>query len=211
MDKPVPPELLHQGAFFTLQQAGHLLRDAALLYENGRWPTALVLSVASIEEVGKFRILLENMEKTLRSELVTRNMLKAAFKRHPHKLRYGLSAESRVVVVGGWGKWPEPDTPEMDALMDEFRKVERMEKQEAPTRTHKTRMDALYVDLSEDLNWIRPSDITRPESHRLLAAAHIEYHFARKRFTNPSMPLEQRLLASMQSWLQALPEPPDIK
>jgi AbiV family abortive infection protein len=47
-----------EGAFHAMEQAGLLINDAAALYQQGRWPSSLVVAVFSLEELGKAEMLL---------------------------------------------------------------------------------------------------------------------------------------------------------
>jgi len=73
------PDQLSQGAFFALEQAGQLLMDAALLFQNRRWSSALVLSVFCLEELGKSDILIEKAKTALGGEPVTSSMREQRF------------------------------------------------------------------------------------------------------------------------------------
>lgn len=59
MADSVTPEYLLKGAVYTLEQCGVLLRDAALLYRNEAYASAVVLAAFAREALGQWIILLD--------------------------------------------------------------------------------------------------------------------------------------------------------
>jgi AbiV family abortive infection protein len=53
---------LLKGAVYALEQAGHLLHDAYLLFLRERYASSIVLAVFSKEEMGRFELLLDDWE-----------------------------------------------------------------------------------------------------------------------------------------------------
>ena len=62
---------LCMGTFLAAEQAWHLLHDANWLYAQKRYANSLVLSVYSIEEVGRARMYLESTEEALQGKVIT--------------------------------------------------------------------------------------------------------------------------------------------
>jgi len=58
----VTAQFLFEGAVYALQHSGTLLRDAVNLYEQGAYPSAIVLALFGREELGKFVILRDYYE-----------------------------------------------------------------------------------------------------------------------------------------------------
>src|SRR5436190_17444444 len=62
MDVVAAPVLL-RGAWYSLEQCGHLLSDAVTLYRGKSYSSAVALAMIGREELGKHRMLLEEWRK----------------------------------------------------------------------------------------------------------------------------------------------------
>ena len=51
------PQFLLEGTVYALEQGGLLLHDSILLYRNEHYPSAAVLALFAIEEIGRSRLL----------------------------------------------------------------------------------------------------------------------------------------------------------
>lgn len=204
----VAPDLLLQGSFFAMEQAGLLLRDAHLLYRNRRWPSALALAVLCIEELGKSTFLYQAVKLALASQPITREMILRTYLSHKKKLVYGRSIYTVAAEVDSWGEPPDIHSPELLEYLKRMEEADQAELERAPLKTHAERMDALYVHLSKDSTWNRPIDTPKGVCYELLNAAAIEYMIRRDfLFIRPEDPAIKQLLCSMSSWVSTLPKP----
>src|SRR5947208_14822225 len=92
-DSVTPQSLLH-GAVYSLEQWGHLLGDAKLLYENGSYATALALAAFAREDLARWLILLELRKRVLAGESLTVEALKAACDDHVRKQQAGMTSQT---------------------------------------------------------------------------------------------------------------------
>jgi AbiV family abortive infection protein len=58
---PIPNRELKKGINLSLENAENLIKDAEILYENGRYPSASYLSIVALEEEGKASMLLNRL------------------------------------------------------------------------------------------------------------------------------------------------------
>lgn len=86
---PLTHGYLCMGTFLSAQQAWHLLHDANLLYGQKRYANSLVLSVYSVEEVGRSHMYLESTEEVLQGKVITLENLRKLCKDHMKKLSQG--------------------------------------------------------------------------------------------------------------------------
>ena len=82
-------DFLLRGAFYSMEQAWHLLQDGVLLFQRGRYSSSLVLSVYCLEEMGRAEICLRERERALTSAEVTVKDLRDAYTKHKLKLGQG--------------------------------------------------------------------------------------------------------------------------
>lgn len=65
----VTSQFILQGAAYALEQCG-LLRDANILYRNGSYASAVVLTAFAREELGRYRILLDLWRRASAGEAI---------------------------------------------------------------------------------------------------------------------------------------------
>ncbi len=192
-----------QGAYFAVEQAGRLVNDAALLFSQQRWATALALSVFSLEEIGKAEMLLSKAADADRTGPKTRDMV-----RDPH-LKHHISKliQARKITLtaslGWWGDVPADAAQVAKQLEDALDRYA----QAAPTEAHQARMRALFVDLLDDEWWSRPVEITEADAHDWLTKANIEYRRVWEQFVNTTDPLLKKVKKTLGVRLPDLPEP----
>jgi len=112
-----------------LGNAVDLLADAELLLERGSYPRAYVLAFTAIEEVVKSQLAAD-----LFTGFIDREEFDRAFRDHRRKIKQSLWAT--YWAHGAFSELPA------DAVLPSFPK----------------RMDALYVDIDDDLGPRQPSD-----------------------------------------------------
>src|SRR6266704_1092346 len=90
MDVVAAPVLL-RGAWYSLEQCGHLLSDAVTLYRGKSYSSSVALAMIGREELGKHRMLLEEWRKAEGTgQSPTINAIQTACADHVDKQRRAL-------------------------------------------------------------------------------------------------------------------------
>src|SRR5258705_12277940 len=84
----VTPQCLLQRAYYALEQCGLLLRDANILYRNGSYASAVVLTAFAREELGRSGILFDLRRRALAGQAFTIAQIREAD--HVTKQRAGM-------------------------------------------------------------------------------------------------------------------------
>jgi AbiV family abortive infection protein len=198
---------LRAGSLFALEQAGHLLNDALLLYSERRYASGLALAVFAREEIGRSQLLAELAVRAEGGELVTAPMVKAACDEHEKKLKLAytgvsiaFNAAEGAHILPVLGNRSHPDHAKVRAAFD--RRVRTIRGQ-MPKQNHAARMRSVYVDLTTEGDWNRPANVSRAEAFEILNQAAGDYAMCRDRVWQADpVPPEVR------SWLAAHELPP---
>jgi len=181
---------LLRGAFYALEQGGRLLHDATALWNQQRYSSAVVLAVFAREEIGRFKILLQEREEALKSGPRGVDDVRKLVNDHREKLRTapaGISLHFDASAPGLEGLHANPQSTEFQkahAILDE-RMRQKAERQ--PKTTHLTRMSALYVDIDEGTKaWKRPAEITAGAAGLLLQEIANDYSHRYSYLLNPN-------------------------
>jgi AbiV family abortive infection protein len=174
-------DLLH-GAVYALEQAGHLLHDAVLLYQKGRYASSVALAVFAKEELGRFEILLEHYIRVMENgQPISRASIVNKCDDHAEKLRRSDMGEidfdsignpdlALEILKGPWGSEQQKQA---------LKRAEDLRKRKArrtPHELHRKRLNAIYVEPSEfGKGWNRPAQMSRQECLRLLKSVSYEY------------------------------------
>src|SRR5215469_2847468 len=86
----VSPKYLLEGAAYSLEQCGVLLRDANLLYQNGSYASALALAAFAQEELGQWKMLNHLRTKVISGESVTIKEIQTRCGDHVRKQEAGM-------------------------------------------------------------------------------------------------------------------------
>ncbi len=201
------PGHLFMGTFLAAEQAWHLLHDANVLYGQKRYANSLVLSVYSVEEVGRSRIYLEQTEQVLQGQVITLDEVKTRCKIHMEKLEHGRSPLTVHVSLFSAGEPPAPGSPEESQLVHRLQESRKQREKAAPKETHDKRFRALYVDPLDGVrNWNIPAKTEEFHAWDMLYVAGIEYETHRTKLSRLLQdPPEFRKLAT-QVRLPQLPE-----
>lgn len=179
------PDYLCIGTFLAAEQAWHLLHDANLLYGQKRYANSLVLSVYSVEEVGRSRIYLESTEQVLQGKVITLGDLKKLCTYHMEKLAQGRSPEMIHVAAFIPSEPPAPGSPEESKLAQRLLERRTAREAAAPRETHKKRFQALYVDpIDGGREWNVPSNIEELDAWDMLDLAGYEYEKHRSKLNH---------------------------
>jgi AbiV family abortive infection protein len=186
MAESVTPEYLLKGAVYALEQCGVLLRDAALLYRNEAYASAVVLAAFAREALGQWITLLELRREVISGKRFTIAQIKDRCGDHVAKQRAGmLSVTMTADQDTGAGQLimsritAVPGTEEAKRTEDALTQIDRRMRRQVPTERHERRKLALYVDPIEPLainRWNRPStEITRDSARAFLQDARNDY------------------------------------
>jgi AbiV family abortive infection protein len=199
-----------EGAFYSMEQAGRLINDAAALYAQGKWSSSLVLAVFSLEELGKAEMLLLRGIETATGAPKSRNQVMNGVTRHATKLKAGRGEATITASVSFWGDITAPNTDEGNALEAQLNAAQEIALTNAPVEAHNARMRALYVDLAEDEMWVKPKETTPSEAYLMVSAASIEYGVRRGKFVAPNNAAVAAAIMRLGGLIPALPEAPAV-
>lgn len=164
----ISEDTLLQGSWYSLEQAGRLLRSAVTLFDGGAPSTAVVLAMFGREEIGRSQILRDLAVKVKTGEKLTAKQISKSCENHIAKQEASvLSTTLRV----------DPNTQLSAALQTRVRadfhseagrkasaKIEeatKAKRKRDPKSRHDARVQGLYVDLDDSgTSWIRPADLS---------------------------------------------------
>ena len=174
MTAKIAPAELAQGAWYALEQCGHLLNDAVTLFDLGRYSTAVGLAMLAREEYGKARKL---FELAAAGQPVDPDDVVMAD--HIEK-----QTAARVSVVlrsldpnSGLGKllWQASTLNRTEAMHALGRVIDAAVRR-APEERYNARMRSLYVDWEPTLRkWSRPEMMIADEAKYQLDQAINDY------------------------------------
>lgn len=216
MAESVTPEYLLKGAVYALEQCGVLLRDAALLHQNGAYASAVVLAAFAREALGQWKILLDRRKEMIGGKTFTIAEIKTSCGKHIEKQQAGMLSitmradrdsdigqllMSRIAAQSG----TEEATKTDEALARLYQQMK--EKEQVPSQRHEKRMVALYIDPIEPLSadrWNRPSkEITKEFSQNDLNDARNDYAGQlENRYNNFEIlkDLDEELCTALEQW-----------
>jgi AbiV family abortive infection protein len=178
----VTPQYLLQGASYALEQCGLLLRDANILYRNGSYASAVVLTAFAREELGRSGILFDLRRRALAGQAFTIAQIREACEDHVTKQRAGmLSITVTADRESGIGKIlrarmeNHPQTREWQKADAELQQIDEIKKKRTPTDRHEKRIAALYVEPVSDSQWTRPAATSASAAHDFLQGAVNDY------------------------------------
>jgi AbiV family abortive infection protein len=182
-EKTVTSTHLLQGAVYALEQCGHLLHDANVLYRSRSHATAVVLAAFAREELGRANILFDLRDKVVAGEAVTTERIRESCDDHETKQEWAVASTqistTNDTVLGKLLQTrhqKDSQTEEWKAADKEIKKIDASQRKRAKTTRHQQRMRALYVEPNESgLGWNRPRDIGRQAAHDFLNHAVNDY------------------------------------
>jgi AbiV family abortive infection protein len=159
----VTPQYILEGSVYSLEQCGHLIRDADALYRGGSYASAVVLAAFAREEFGRSTILRDLWQRACAGETFTAEQLQDACDDHVRKQRAGMASTTlRAHKESGIGKILEARMKndlqsiqgrEADAKL---KKIDEIKQKRTPIERHEKRMEALYVEPISETEWNRP-------------------------------------------------------
>ncbi len=170
---------LSAGALYALQHAGDLLRDAATLFDRGGYSSTALLAVRCREELGRYRVLLEQFARVELGESLAPARLRSKLADHVTKLRKGQIGVTLRMPPSLGTRYMEamtnPRSPEFAAIRAEIDRLVRAKASRDPHDVHRLRLRADYVDFTDAGKWSRPRDVSREEVWDLLAEVAGDY------------------------------------
>jgi AbiV family abortive infection protein len=174
-------DYLLKGTAYALEQCGLLLRDANILYRNGSYASAIVLTAFAREELGRSSILFNLWRRALGGETFTISEIRQACDDHVTKQSAGmLSLTIRADRASGLGKLLQarvenhPRSLDWQKANSELKRIDNEKKKRTPTDRHERRIAALYVEAVSPTEWNRPIH-TRAEAYEFLVDAVNDY------------------------------------
>jgi AbiV family abortive infection protein len=164
----ISEDTLLRGSWYSLEQAGRLLRSSVSLFDGGDPSTAVVLAMFGREELGRSQILRDLAAKVKAGEKLTAKQISKSCENHIAKQEAAaLSTTLRV----------HPNT-QLSAAMQtrmhaglhseagrnasaEIGKAIKAKRKRDPMSRHDARVQGLYVDLDDSgTSWIRPASLS---------------------------------------------------
>lgn len=189
MEQTLPESYLMLGAFYAMEQAGHLLRDATLLFNRRRYASSFALASFTQEEMGKAAIIEECASKVRNGDTVTPDWLNQQLREgrnaHRHKLKRG---QGRVKAsLGLYRRAPKKSLNLFARFKPKVNEPRRVSIEELISAideskgglandTLDARKRSLYVDPVQGYTgWNRPVEATRDEALDLLITVGLDY------------------------------------
>jgi AbiV family abortive infection protein len=185
---PLTDQLLLEGAWHALAQAGRLLNSAATLYVAGDASTALAIAMFAREELGRSMLLRECAREVRGGKILsTKDVTKRC---DSHVAKQAASAFS--IVLRGGIRQALTDLSSHDPLSERGQAADAMvrsavsaKQKRQPQQRHDDRCNALYVDLNEvGTAWRCPTDIQKDEARNGIGEAVSDYAMERERLLN---------------------------
>jgi AbiV family abortive infection protein len=180
----VSVNVLLKGAWYALEQSGHLLHDAVKLHSARSFATAMALALLAREELGRYRILLELWQRTTKGEVFSAEDVRAAYRDHGVKQRRALLSMT-YRTEGSTTELAEllrariktrPGTPEFRTVAEKLKQLDKRMRKRTPADRHAMRMSATYVDINDDgTDWNRPVAFSETEATNCLMDAVNDY------------------------------------
>jgi AbiV family abortive infection protein len=216
----VAASVLLEGAWYSLEQCGLLLKSAVALYWEKDYSTAVSVAMLAHEELGKHRILRDEWKKAVQTgQLPSVEQVRQIYKGHIEKQKKGqgsviLNAPSASVLGGAIRTMVEkgrtPADPEYQKADKLIRTVVDAKEKHAPGERHEKRLEGIFVDLEDSgTAWKRPSKtISQEEANMLLTNAANNYSGPRGRLSNPACLEDSELAKALEAWSDKPELPP---
>lgn len=206
----VVADVLLKGAWYSLEQCGHLLRNAVTLQTVGAYASAVALALLAREELGRYRILLDLWRKAASGEPVSVDGVRVACDDHVLKQREAqLSVVHRAEGSGGMVELlrarmkARPGTPEYKMADEQLKRLDEIKVKRTPGDRHSTRMRALYVDINDGgTDWNRPAAIPEGAATNCLVDAVNDYSVQADKLNQPGIlgELDVALATALDAW-----------
>jgi AbiV family abortive infection protein len=217
----VAASVLLEGAWYSLEQCGLLLKSAVALYREKDYSTAVSVAMLAHEELGKHRILRDEWKKAVQpGQLPSVERVREICRDHIEKQKQGQgSVMLNAASTSGLGvairtmveKAQTPTDPEFQKADKLIRTAVEAKEKHAPAERHEKRLEGMFVDLEDSgTAWKRPSKaISQEDANRLLTNAANNYSGPLHHFMDPTLLQDSELADALNAWTDkpALPLP----
>jgi AbiV family abortive infection protein len=164
----IAEQMLWEGAWHALAQAGRLLRSASLLFDAGEDSSALALAMFGREELGRSRLLRKCADEVCAGKTFAPPDIRRLCE--DHALKQAASALSVMVTAQGENNSlvkavrsalsPDSAPEERKQATALIQAATDAKQQRQAHDRHDLRCDSLYVDLNDaGTDWNRPTDL----------------------------------------------------
>lgn len=214
----VTSEALRQGAWYALEQAGRLLRAAAVVSDDGDPITGASLAMFGREELGRSRILRDRADRVEKGGSLEPDEVRKACEDHEKKqVKGAFSTTLRAEPPSGVDRalremlGAEPRSQEWKTAKQTADLATKAKRKGDPARRHRIRTASLYVDLNDaGSGWRRPCARDTSQARNEITDAVSDYANQRARLSDEVLdsdhPEMARARGSMPSPI-TLPEP----
>lgn len=179
----VTPDVLLRGAWYALEQCGHLLQNSVALHGRQAYASSVALALLAREELGRYRILLDLWRQVAGGKVASVADVRAACDDHVTKqheaqlsLVYRADGSSELAKLLRARIKTLPGTTEYKQIDDKLNQLDQIKAKRTPTDRHSTRMKAMYVDINDSgTDWNRPAAMPEGEAMNCLADAVNDY------------------------------------
>jgi AbiV family abortive infection protein len=204
-------QVLLEGAWHALAQAGRLLNSAFSLFQANDASTALAIAMFGREELGRSRLLRDCAREVREGFALTVHDVRNRCEDHVAKqsesafcivLRPPMdSALGRAMTIMSQ---PDPSSREWQDAKDMLDAAIGSKQKRQPQQRHDSRCNALYVDLnSSGTGWHRPTEIAEDDARNAIQEALNDYRLERERLTNPALAIANPVHVSVKDMTEA--------
>jgi AbiV family abortive infection protein len=192
---PISADALVRGAAYALEQAWFLLADAVLFFQNGRYPSSLVLATYCLEQLGRVDIYREKSARADEGGTVTLISMRRELSDHLSKLY-----RAQIPVPTGMffqGAPPVPGSDEERDLGERLRQTRLILEKHAPHKALADRTRSIHVDrIQGPPGWNRPyKGIDKGTADFYLGAAYVRYGLLRRELRLDNSEVGKRIWA----------------
>jgi AbiV family abortive infection protein len=188
----VTPQYLLEGAVYALEQGGLLLHDSMLLYQNGKYASAIVIALFAREEVGRYKLLRDLRKEMIENgRTVTIEDIETKFSDHVTKQlrgQFGVvlksSGDDQIGKLLRTILDNRPQSSEAHVANAQLDVIAKQLHRQMPYQRHDLRQKSLYVEPSDSgASWNRPKDQPKQTAMDEIMGAINAYSGALDRFT----------------------------
>jgi AbiV family abortive infection protein len=188
----VTKQYLLEGAVYALEQGGLLLHDSVLLYQKGKYASAIVMALFAREEVGRYKLLRDLRKEMMgNGRTVTVDDIRRKCKNHLEKQfrgQFGVtikpSGNDKMSKLMKTMIRSHPQSPEAHKANAELDIMAEQLLKKLPYQRHDLRQKSLYVEPSDSgTSWNRPKDQSKQTAREEIQGAAMVYSGAIDRFT----------------------------
>lgn len=189
----INPQYILEGAVYALEQGGLLLHDSVLLYRNGKYASAIVLTLFAREEIGRYKLLRDLRKEMLeKGRTVTVEDIRRECKDHVAKQfqgQYGVTlktpGDDQLAKILRTRFDYHPQSQEFQEATAQLDTIVKKVARAGPHQRHDLRQKSLYVEpIDSGTSWNRPKNQSKQTAKEEIEGAANAYLGALDRFTN---------------------------